>query len=86
MRIECALFADEEVTGGLLVVDLDLLGTVKHLIVLFVAHKEVLKQLLIQVFRGTRLPHEEEARVGHCFGRRQELALLLNILAIRDAR
>lgn len=43
MRIKGALFADKEVTGGLLVVDLDLLGTVKHLIVLFVAHEEVLK-------------------------------------------
>ena len=66
MRIKGALFADKEVAGSLLVVNLDLLGTVKHLLILFVAHEKVLKELLIQVLCRARLLYKEEARMGHC--------------------
>ena len=76
----------EEVASCLLIVLRHLLATDQHVLVFVVAHEQVLELLAVDVL-GHRVValDKEKTRVSYCLGWRQELALVLDILAIFDS-
>ena len=88
LRVGWVKFVDathEEVARSSLVILCHLLVADEHVLVLLVAHEEVLELLSVDVLRHTIALHQEETWVSDCLRGRQELALILDILTVFDA-
>lgn len=85
-RVKLLLLSHEEVALSLLVVNGDALFAADDVLVLTVDHEEILELLLVHVLCGTVFAHKEKSRMRDSLRRRQELALIFDVLTIFAAR
>lgn len=76
----------EIVARGLFIVDNYTFVAGDDVAVFVVAHEQVLKLVLVHELSRAVVLDEEESGVRHSLGRRQEFALIFNILAVFDPR